>query len=92
MNIVGARRKPLRPRDGGIYVPQLAWSEPIPTAAEVRIQFLRNQPKADRLTHPRKQETPIAVTRTWAHVFQVARRRSSRRAGKRFFIVINESG
>jgi len=66
MNIVGARRKPLRPRDGGIYVPQLAWSEPIPTAAEVHLQSDGIQPKADRLIHPRKEETPIAVTRTWA--------------------------
>ena len=64
----------------------------MPTAAEVHIQFHRNQPKADQLTHPRKRETPIAVTRTWDHVFKVARRRSRRRAETRFFIVINESG
>jgi hypothetical protein len=48
----------------GSTPPQSASSEPIPTAAKVHIQFHRNQPKADRLTHPRKQEKLIAVTRT----------------------------
>jgi len=64
----------------------------MPTAAEVHIQFHRNQPKADQLTHPGKQETPIAVTRTWAHVFKVGRSPTRHTAGKRFSIVINESG
>jgi len=76
----------------GSTPPNLASSEPIPTAAEVHIQFLGNQPKADRLTHPREGETLIAVTRTWAPVVKVARSPTRRTAGKRFFIVINESG